>query len=184
LTSHAAGARLLRAARENDLQTVIFFLGAAIFAFVAVSDFRTRRIPNGFIVAILLLAALRMAVAGTPTSALYTLLASAAVFAATFLLFWRGLLGGGDVKLIGATGLLIGYHDLFEFLFVMSVCGALMAVAIFAGDRLGLQLTTRPGMMPSERDHREPPDRLTVPYGIAIALAATFTLYVQSTFAG
>ena len=52
------------------MQTVIFFLGAAIFAFVAISDFRTRRIPNGFIVAILLLAALRMALTGTPSGAL------------------------------------------------------------------------------------------------------------------
>src|SRR6267142_1597891 len=155
--------QLLGPAQEIDLQTVIFFIGAAIFAFVAVSDFRTRRIPNGFIVAILLLAALRMALTGTPTGALYTLLASAAVFAATFLLFWRGLLGGGDVKLIGATGLLIGYHELFEFLFVMSICGALMAVAIFAGDRLGLQPISRPGTMPADPDHREPADRLTVP---------------------
>jgi prepilin peptidase CpaA len=167
------------------LQTVIFFLAAGIFAFVAISDFRTRRIPNGFIVAILLLAALRMALTGTPSGALYTLLASAAVFVATFLLFWRGLLGGGDVKLIGATGLLIGYQNLFEFLFVMSICGALMAIAIFAGDRLGLPPIARAGTMSAQqRDHPEPADRLTVPYGIAIALAATFTLYVQSTFAG
>jgi prepilin peptidase CpaA len=162
------------------LQTAIFFLGGVIFAFVAISDMRTRRIPNGFIVAILALAAVRMALIGTPTSALYTLLASAAVFVATFLLFWRGLLGGGDVKLIGATGLLIGYHDLFEFLFVMSICGALIALAIFAGDRLGLQ--RGPGATAADQEHREPPDRLTVPYGIAIALAATFTLYIQSTY--
>jgi prepilin peptidase CpaA len=164
------------------VQTVIFFIGAIIFGFVAISDFRTRRIPNGFIVAILVLAALRMALTANPTGALYTLLASAAVFVATFLLFWRGLLGGGDVKLIGATGLLIGYHDLFEFLFVMSICGALMAVAIFAGDRLRPRAAPRPGTMPADGEHREPADRLTVPYGMAIALAATFTLYVQSTY--
>ena len=164
------------------MQTVIFFLGAAIFAFVAISDCRTRRIPNGFIVAILLLAALRMALTGTPTSALYTLLASAAVFVATFLLFWRGLLGGGDVKLIGATGLLIGYHDLFEFLFVMSISGALIALAIFAHDRVGPRRAARSGTLPADSGDPEPGDRLTVPYGIAIALAATFTLYVQSTY--
>ena len=59
-----------------------------------------------------------------------------------------------------------------------------MAVAIFAGGRLGLKPISRPGTMPAERDQQEPADRLTVPYGIAIALAATFTLYVQSTFSG
>jgi prepilin peptidase CpaA len=166
------------------VQNVIFFLGAGIFAFVAFSDLRTRRIPNGFIVAILFLAALRIAVTGDPNGALYTLLASMAVFIATFLLFWRGLLGGGDVKLIGATGLLIGYHDMFQFLFVMSVCGALVALAVVAGERLGLQPGARPATMPVAQEHQQPRARLTVPYGVAIALAAIFTLLVRTTFAG
>ena len=159
------------------MHTVIFFLGAGIFAFVAISDFRTRRIPNGFIVAILLLAALRMAITGTPTGALYTLLASAAVFVATFLLFWRGLLGGGDVKLLVATGFLIGYHDLFQFLFVMSICGALVALAVVAHNRLGVAAAA------GALEHQEPPEppaRLTVPYGVAISLAGIVTLLAQS----
>jgi Flp pilus assembly protein protease CpaA len=121
---------------------VIFFLGAAIFAFVAIGDFRTRRIPNGFIVAILLLAALRMALTGNPTGALYPLgeCCRPPVLSAV----WRGLLGGGDVKLIGATGLLIGYQDLFSFCCDERIRCA-VAVAIFAGDRLGLKPISRPG---------------------------------------
>src|SRR5690348_18395735 len=98
-----------------------------IFAAVAYGDIRTRRIPNQLILAILALAAFRIALAGDAIAGVYTLAASAALFVATFLLFWRGLLGGGDVKLLVVTGLLIGYHNLFEFLFVMSVSGALVA---------------------------------------------------------
>ena len=128
--------------REINLQQIILLIGSIVFAFVAFSDLRTRRIPNEYIVAILALAAVRLAVIGNPSVALYTLMASVAVFVATFLLFWRGMLGGGDVKLIGATGLLIGYHDLFQFLFVMGVCGGLIALAILAGDRLGLRSTS------------------------------------------
>ena len=120
------------------MEKVIFFLGSVVFLFVAISDFRTRRIPNGSIVVILLLAAVRIGLEGQPSAALYTLAASVAVFAATFLLFWRGVLGGGDVKLMAATALLIGYRDLFSFLFVMSVCGGLVALAVLAGNRLGL----------------------------------------------
>src|ERR1700742_5008982 len=123
---------------------IVLILAIGLFALVAYGDIRTRRIPNQFIVGILALAAFRMALIGTPSSALYTLLAAATLFVGTFLLFWRGLLGGGDVKLIGATALLVGYRELFEFLFVMSVAGALMAIAIFAQDRLARHRVTTP----------------------------------------
>ena len=165
--------------RETDVEKVIFFLGSAVFLFVAISDFRTRRIPNEAIVVILLLAAFRIGLEGQPSAALYTLAASVAVFAATFLLFWRGVLGGGDVKLMAATALLIGYKDLFSFLFVMSVCGGLVALAVFAGDRLG-----RRSAAADPPEDQQATDRLTVPYGIAISLAATFTMFVQTTVPG
>jgi prepilin peptidase CpaA len=161
------------------MEKVIFFVGSVVFLFVAISDLRSRRIPNEAIAFILLLAAVRIGWEGQPSAALYTLGASAAVFAATFLLFWRGLLGGGDVKLIAATALLIGYKDLFSFLFVMSVCGGLVALAVFAGSKLGRRSATA-----DPTEVKEPTDRLTVPYGIAISLAATFTMFVQTTVPG
>jgi prepilin peptidase CpaA len=156
------------------LQLIVLLLGICIFAAVAYADIRTRRIPNEFIVAILALAAFRIALIGDPRGSLYTLAASGALFVAAFLLFWRGLLGGGDVKLIGATGLLVGYHNFVEFLFVMSVSGALIAVAVLARDKLGLRRATTPAL-----EEQEMPARLTVPYGVAIALAAIVTLLVQ-----
>lgn len=156
------------------MQLIILLLGAAIFAAVAYCDIRTRRIPNEFIVALLALAAVRLALDGNPTSALYTLEANAALFVATFLLFWRGLLGGGDVKLMVATGFLIGYHDVLQYLVVMSVSGGLMAVAILAGEKLRLRRAS------AAAEHEEAAARLTVPYGAAIAIAGVFTLLVQS----
>ena len=95
------------------MPALILLVGVCLFAVVAYFDIRTRRIPNEFIVGILALASVRIALAGDPIAGLCTLAASAALFLATFLLYWRGLLGGGDVKLIGATGLLVGYHNLF-----------------------------------------------------------------------
>jgi prepilin peptidase CpaA len=156
------------------LQLIILFLGICIFAVVAYGDMRTRRIPNELIVAILALAAFRIAVDGDARAGLYTLAAAAALFIATFLLFWRGLLGGGDVKLIGATALLIGYHNFFEFLFVMSISGALVAVAVLARDRLGLRRATTAPL-----EEQEAQARLTVPYGVAIAAAGIVVLFVQ-----
>jgi prepilin peptidase CpaA len=155
------------------VHAIILFVGVCLFAAIAYGDIRTRRIPNAFIVAILSLAAVRIALAGDPLAGLYTLGASSALFVATFLLFWRGLLGGGDVKLIGATGLLVGYHNLFEFLFVMSVSGALIAVAVLARSRLGRH---RAALAP---DYQEGRAFLTVPYGAAIAVAGIVSLLLQ-----
>jgi prepilin peptidase CpaA len=157
------------------LQTAVLLIGICIFAVVAYGDIRTRRIPNEFVIAILALAAFRIAVVGDRIAALYTLAAGVALFAATFLLFWRGFLGGGDVKLMTATALLIGYHDLFQFLFVMSVSGALVALAVLSRDRLGRRDVTA-----SVPEDRETSARLTVPYGVAIAAAGIVTLLVQS----
>ena len=156
------------------MHLIVLIVGICIFAVVAYGDIRTRRIPNEMIVAILVLAAFRIAIDGDPRAGLFTLAASAALFVSTFLLFWRGLLGGGDVKLIGATALLVGYHDLFEFLFVMSVSGALMAVAVLARDRLGRRQATAPAA-----EDQEISARLTVPYGVAIAVAGMVSLLVQ-----
>ena len=157
------------------MQLTVLLLGIGIFAVVAYGDIRTRRIPNELIVAILALAAFRIAMDGDPRAGLFTLAASAGLFVSTFLLFWRGLLGGGDVKLIGATALLIGYHSFFEFLFVMSVSGALIAVAVFARDRLGpRRAATTPPL-----EEQEVQARLTVPYGVAIAAAGIVVLLVQ-----
>ena len=156
------------------MHLIVLIVGICIFAVVAYGDIRTRRIPNEMIVAILVLAAFRIAIDGDPRAGLFTLAASAALFVSTFLLFWRGLLGGGDVKLIGATALLVGYHNLFEFLFVMSVSGALIAVAVLARDRLGRRQAT----VPAAQD-QEISARLTVPYAVAIVAAGIIVLLVQ-----
>src|SRR5262249_36106189 len=157
------------------LQALILLLGVCLFAVVAYHDIRTRRIPNEFIVSILALSSIRIALAGNPIAGLYTLAASTALFIATFLLFWRGLLGGGDVKLIAATGLLVGYHDLFEFLFVMSIAGALIAVAIRARDKLGVRRAATPDL-----EDQPKTALLTVPYGAAIAAAGIISLLLQN----
>src|SRR5260370_6506846 len=112
------------------MRLIVLFLGIGIFAVVAYGDIRTRRIPNEMIVAILALAAFRIAIEGDPRAGLYTLAAAASLFVPTFLLFWRGLLGGGDVKLIGATALPIGYLSFFEFLFLICVSRALESLAV------------------------------------------------------
>jgi prepilin peptidase CpaA len=132
---------------ETVLHRIILLIGMGIFAIVAYGDMRTRRIPNELTIAIAILGLARMILAGDPGAALYTLAAGVAVFVIAFLLFLRGLFGGGDAKLLAATTLLIGYQELFDFLLAMSLCGALLALGVLVQNHLGRWLERLPLLM-------------------------------------
>jgi prepilin peptidase CpaA len=155
------------------LQTAILCAGIVLFVFVAYGDVRTLRIPNILVAAVAALGVLRLIVIGNLDTAAYTVAASASVLIVTFLLFWCGLIGGGDAKLLSATVLLVGHHDLFSFLFLMSICGVLVTLAIlFIHKYLPLWLGPRLAIL-------MPTTRLSVPYGVAIAAAGVVTLFFQ-----
>jgi prepilin peptidase CpaA len=148
---------------EDILQTTILFAGIVLFIFAAYGDIKTFRIPNTLVYAVALLGVTRLIVIGDPSAALYTVSASFLVLIVGFVLFWQGFAGGGDAKLVTAAALLVGYHDLFGFLFAMGICGALVSLAILVTHW-------------SERSKR----KLAVPYGVAIATAGSVTLFFQS----
>ena len=90
------------------MQVLIPVIAAGLFLIAAYGDIRTRRIPNTLALAVAVLGLLRLVLAGDPAAALLSIAIAAAVFAIGFLLFWRGWLGGGDVKLMAAAMLLVG----------------------------------------------------------------------------
>jgi prepilin peptidase CpaA len=169
------------------VQTAILVAGIGILAIIAYGDMRTRRIPNALSVAIATLGLIRILLAHDPLAAGHTLAAGAAIFTVTFLLFWRGIIGGGDAKLMAAMALLIGYRELVEFLFLMSVCGGALALAILARDKLRPRLwrcSSLAGTPPLETAGcNAAPARATVPYGVAIAAAGVVTLILQTSLA-
>jgi Flp pilus assembly protein protease CpaA len=71
---------------------------------------------------------------------------------------------------------------LFSFLFLMSLCGGGLALAILARDKLGPRLwrLSRPAGMPSAKIPAAPS---TVPYGVAIAAAGAITLILEASLA-
>lgn len=161
------------------MQTVILLLGVGLFAAIAYGDLRSRRIANGLSIAVAGLGLARLALAGDWNAAAHTLAAAAVVFAVALAMFWRGWLGGGDAKLLPAAALLVGFHDLFGFLVVMSLCGAAIAVAILIASKFGGPLRhLLPAAAPAAA---EPPAPPTVPYGVAIALAGVLILVLQSS---
>lgn len=159
------------------MQYVIPALGTALFAAAAYGDVRSRRIPNALAAAVAALGAVRALLSGDPVAALLSIAAAAAVFAIGFLLFWRGLIGGGDVKLIAASVLLVGHDAISQFLLAMGLFGLVVTLAVLAADRLA----RRPALARAAGDTK-PAARLTVPYGVAIAASGILTLVTQPAF--
>jgi prepilin peptidase CpaA len=150
-----------------------------VLGVIAHSDVRARRIPNVLVAVIAMLGLLRLIITGDPIAATHTFGVSMLVFTVGFILFCGGILGGGDAKLMAAMALLIGYRDLVGFLFLMSLCGGVLALTIWARDKLSLQggrLTRRAVGFVSAAQ------RTTVPYGVAIAAAGVVTLVVGNSF--
>ncbi len=161
------------------MRYVIPILGAGLFAVAAYGDVRTRRIPNALAIAVTALGLVRLILAGDPGEALDSFAAAAAIFAAGFLLFWRGLFGGGDVKLMAAAVLLVGYHALPGFLVVMGLCGLFVTLAVLAAGKL----MPRPAaVLLGAETHNQTPARVTVPYAVPIAASGILTLILQSPF--
>lgn len=84
------------------------------------------------------------------------------VFAVFVAVFAFGMMGGGDVKLIGALALWLPLVPLLRMLVLMSLLGGALTL----------------GMLVHARLRRPRPDAaIEVPYGVAIALGALIVLY-------
>jgi prepilin peptidase CpaA len=169
----------------------IFVAAVAIYAAVVAQDLRQRQVSNLFCAGIAALGFVRWIVLiltaraewlqATEALAVALLLFSVGIF-----FFSRGWMGGGDIKLIVATALLLGAADVPAFLFLMSLIGSALAlpIVIYLGTRrVMLHLRKRraaDGTAPTEDTSTDArTDPLYIPYGVAIALAATIVFFQQ-----
>ncbi len=143
-------------------------------------DVRERRIPNvvtvaGAIAALLL----RWSTGWGPLLA--GLLGAGLALVVVLTPFALGLLGGGDVKLLGAVGAFMGVDRLIGALLLIAVVGGALALGEAVRRRaltrtlastfdLGRQwvLFGRPGVTPA----LESPNAMSIPYGVAIAVGS------------
>jgi prepilin peptidase CpaA len=157
----------------------------ALMGLAALSDLRTRRIPNAITVVGLVLALALRATLGA--GAFGTGLAGAGLALAVVLpLFALRGMGGGDAKLLIMAGAFLGAEGFFVALLATFLFGGIMSVlaAVRRGVILPLLLDTfglarwlvtlgRGG----ERPLQESAGALKVPYGVAIALGTVVALY-------
>ncbi len=150
----------------------VLALGTTVVALTiaGASDLVRYEIPNELSAALLL--AFALAFLGNPSAeAAWNITAGIAVFGAMAVLFAAGLCGGGDVKLLAATSVWMGWHNLLPFLLLTAICGAAVALLLLAARRFK---TARPA--PAHPARARWYDRLLstdegVPYGVAIAAA-------------
>jgi Flp pilus assembly protein protease CpaA len=167
---------------DQGAQTIIVVLAMGAFITAAYVDVRRRRIPNALSYMIGSLGLLRILLMGDPVTGGWTLAAAAGVLVVAFMFFWGGTFGGGDAKLLTGAVLLIGYRDLFGFLFLMSLFGGVLALTLLIGDRLipRLRRVRQPATVPdataAEARRTVWP---TVPYGVAISAAGMIILVLQ-----
>ena len=141
---------------------VLLGLLAIILIVVAVGDWRRRLIPNWLTGGIAATAPVLWLVQGYgiwPEIGIQVILATA-LFALFVIFFAIGAMGGGDVKLIAALGLWFPVNAMLNLLIIMSILGGILTLAMLAHHRL----TKRNGQ----------PE---IPYGIAIAAAALWTIF-------
>ncbi|CAN7602617.1 A24 family peptidase [Variovorax paradoxus] len=98
--------------------------------FVAVYDFRKRRVPNWLVLAGSVLALAALSIGTQPFGISWTAAATGAAAGFGFLLLFyvAGLMGAGDVKFAGALGLWVGLSALIPIWVIASLLAALHSV--------------------------------------------------------
>ena len=151
-------------------------IGLLVFAIgmAAYTDLSSYRISNW--VPLLVLAAFVPFVLANqdPIILHHHLLTALCVFAVGFLLFAKGWMAGGDVKLISAVALWSGPEYILPFLFLTSIAGAVLAVAMLGKIRDPLAMVAGrfglvriQGMLMGSK----------IPYGLAIAVGALWVAW-------
>jgi prepilin peptidase CpaA len=147
-------------------------------AVAAFEDFRRLTIPN--LLPLLLCAAwpFYVAAAPVPSAALGAAGCALAVFLGGAVLFARGWLGGGDVKLLSAATLWAGAPQALGLLVVTGLLGGALALILLSPlGKFAPAARRLLGPPDTPTSHPEAPEpAVPVPYGVAIAGAGVIVV--------
>lgn len=104
-----------------------------LLAYIAVTDFRTFKISNKSIVLLLLLYGMYAFVFRSPYQILSNIALGALTFGLLLLFYARGLIGGGDVKMVPVVVLWVGIHGALIFSVLLLLFVVLHLIAVKAG---------------------------------------------------
>jgi prepilin peptidase CpaA len=105
----------------------------AVMFYVGYTDFRSFKIRNNVLLLLLLLYVLFALVARTPPEILSNVIFAAIIFAVLALFYTKGVIGGGDVKLVSIVCLWVGVHCALLFSLLLLLFIGLHLVAAWLG---------------------------------------------------
>lgn len=170
--------------------TLVFCLIlAALLLIGAVTDMKSRRLPNWLTASVFLLYFPYALMTPSPAPIVGALLVAGVCFAFGFSLFAFNFMGGGDVKLITGLALWAGADFIALFLLATGVAGGVMSLAVLLYRRcldhpmvaafwpyLTIQVANRTGLpllgsalSPTPSARAADPNAGSIPYGVAIA---------------
>ncbi len=151
------------------IQTIVHILFPVTMVYAAARDVTSYEIPNWISLAVVanFLAA---ALAGSVDLSVvgWHLSAGAVVLLVGAFLFFAGVFGGGDAKLLAACAVWVGWAGLANFLVTVALIGGALALLVLAARRLDFPPSwTRAGWLQRLRACDK-----GVPYAVAIGLGA------------
>lgn len=152
----------------QGLAVIVF---AVVMATAAFEDFRRLVIPNLLPIALCVLWPLYFAANPTLYGALEAIGCALAVFVVGAVLFARGWLGGGDVKLLAAASLWAGPAGTPNLLMLTAVLGGALALVLLL-PLTGQLLAAARALLGQPPADTKRGLAMPIPYGVAIAGAA------------
>lgn len=160
-----------------QLQFAALLAFAALMVLAAVEDLRRLVIPNALTLSLCVLWPLHVLATPTLFVVLGSLLCAVTVFLIGALLFSRGYVGGGDVKILAVAVLWAGPDKTAPVLLLTGMLGGILALFLLIPPAAHLASLARAKLGSGEASIK---GGLTtpVPYGIAIATAALIVVFV------
>jgi len=160
-----------------QLQSAALLAFAALMLLAAIEDLRRLVIPNALTLSLCVLWPLYALTVSTPLGALSALGCAVAIFLVGALLFSRGYIGGGDVKLLAVAVLWAGPARTVPVLLLTALLGGMLALFLMIPPAAQLATLARAKLGPGEAAVKSGM-ATPVPYGIAIAAAALIVIFL------
>ncbi|MBR0722606.1 prepilin peptidase [Bradyrhizobium manausense] len=162
----------------NWIVSIVSFLEVLLLLYVATSDIATRLIRNEVCIALALLGI--AAQLSNPTQVAESVVAAVILFLLLFAFYLRGMMGGGDVKLLVALAVGLPLAALMQLLTITALAGGVLALLHIMMRNLpypklapaGSSLVRRVYAVERWRHLRHAP----LPYGVAIACGGIWTV--------
>jgi prepilin peptidase CpaA len=165
----------------NWVVPIASVLEIILLLYVAMMDIATRLIRNEICLALAVLGIARQM--GSPMQVAESLIAAAILFLLLLVIYTRGWIGGGDVKLLVALAIGLPLMGVIQLLTITALAGGVVALVhlmmrLLPSPRLapaGSSLVRRVYAVERWRHLRHAP----LPYGVAIACGGIWTIFSQ-----